>query len=118
VPQNRLVHVTFVVTPPSTTPSGATLYIAGNQPELCNWCNTHTVALTKGADGKWRVTIDFLEGTSVEYKYTLGTWDYVEKDAGCGEIANRAVRIAGDTTGAQSVENTVLNWRNVAPCGS
>jgi len=118
VPQNRLVHVTFVVTAPSTTPSGATLYIAGNQPEICNWCNTHTVALTKGGDGKWRVTIDFLEGTSVEYKFTLGTWDYVEKDAACGEIANRAVRVAGDTSGAQAVDNTVLNWRNVAPCGS
>jgi len=118
VPQNRTVQVTFVVTPPATTPATATLAIAGNQPELCNWCNTHTVTLAKGGDGKWRITIPFLEGTSIEYKFTLGSWDFVEKDGACGETANRTVRVAGDTSAAQSVESSVLNWRNVAPCGS
>ena len=119
VPLNRQIDVTFVVTAPSTTPSNATLSIAGNQPQLCNFCNPpHTITLTKGGDGRWRITLAFQEGTSIEYKYTLGDWDHVEKDGACGEIANRSAQIAGGAGGTQTIENTVLNWRNVAPCGN
>jgi len=119
VPAAAAVDVTLVVTPPSTTPAGASVYIAGNQPEICNWCNQHTTKLTKGDDGKWRITITWPEGTTVEYKYTLGDWDHVEKGASCDEIANRKFTVAasGDT-GTMTVEETVKNWRNVAPCGA
>ena len=120
VPEARNVQVTFEVTVPAGTPSDRTVYIVGNQPQICNWCNPHTVALTKGTDGKWRVTLTFLEGTLVEYKYTLGSWDYVEKDASasCGEIGNRQLRVVAGTNGAQLKEDTVANWRNISPCGS
>ena len=117
-PLNREIAVTFVVTPPSTTPETATLSIAGNHAALCEWCTTHTISLTKGGDGRWRVTIPFTEGTSLEYKFTLGSWDFVEKDAACGEIGNRAAQVAGGAAETQTLEHTVLNWRNVAPCGS
>ena len=119
VPAALDVDVTFVVTPPANTPAGKSLYIAGNQPQLCNFCNEHTTKLTKGDDGKWRITLTFAEGTVVEYKYTLGTWDFVEKGAACDEISNRKITVApeGDT-GAMTVEDTVKNWRNVAPCGA
>lgn len=118
IPQARNVQVTFEVTPPASTPAGRTLYIVGNQPQICNWCNPHTVALVRGADGKWRVTLRFLEGTIVEYKYTLGAWDYVEKDAACGELGNRQVRVVATQAGTQLVEDSIANWRNVPPCGS
>jgi glycosidase/fibronectin type 3 domain-containing protein len=119
VPSALQVDVTLVVTAPATTPANATISIAGNQPEICNWCNEHTVKLTKGDDGKWRITFTFAEGTSVEYKYTLGDWDHVEKGAACDEIANRKFTVApqGDTA-TMTVEETVKNWRNVAPCGA
>ncbi len=118
VPLNREIEVTFVVTPPSTTPADATLSIAGNQPQLCNFCNPpHPVTLAKGDDGKWRVTLSFTEGTSLEYKYTLGDWFYVEKGAACDELSNRAAQVAGGADGTQTIENAVLNWRNVSPCG-
>jgi glycosidase len=119
VPSALAVDVTLVVTPPATTPAGATLYVAGNQPEICNWCNQHTTTLTKGGDGKWRITITWPEGTSVEYKYTLGDWDHVEKGASCDEIANRKFTVApsGDAA-TMTVDETVKNWRNVAPCGA
>ena len=111
--------MTLVVTPPASTPANASVYIAGNQPELCNWCNQHTTKLTKGVDGKWRITITWPEGTSAEYKYTLGDWDHVEKGASCDEIANRkfTVQPSGDDA-TMTVEETVKNWRNVPPCGA
>lgn len=116
-PSARKIQVTFEVTPPTSTPGDATVYIVGNQSQICNWCNPHTVALTKGGDGKWRVTLTFLEGKLVEYKYTLGSWDVVEKDSSCGEIGNRQARVAS-ASGTQLVQDTVANWRNVPPCGS
>lgn len=118
VPSAREVQVSFEVTPPTSTPADATLFIVGNQPQLCNWCNPHTVALRRGADGVWRVTLTFLEGTPIEYKYTLGSWDYVEKDANCGEIGNRQLRVAADADGAQRVVDRVATWRNIPPCGA
>lgn len=119
VPSALAIDVTLVVTPPASTPANASVYIAGNQPELCNWCNQHTTKLTKGDDGKWRITITWPEGTSVEYKYTLGDWDHVEKGASCDEIANRkfTVQASGDDA-TMTVDETVKNWRNVAPCGA
>ena len=111
--------MTFVVTTPATTPANATLSIAGNQPQLCNFCNPpHTVTLTKGGDGKWRITLAFQEGTSIEYKYTLGDWDHVEKDGACGEIANRLLTLSYGATGTQTVNDVIPNFRNVAPCGN
>jgi len=119
VPSALAVDVTLVVTAPASTPGSATLYIAGNQPEICSWCNQHTTKLTKGADGKWRITITWPEGTAVEYKYTLGDWDHVEKGASCDEIGNRKFTVApsGDDA-TMTVEETVKNWRNVPPCGA
>ena len=119
VPSALAVDVTLVVTPPASTPANASVYIAGNQPELCTWCNQHTTKLTKGDDGKWRITITWPEGTSVEYKYTLGDWDHVEKGASCDELGNRKFTVApqGDDA-TMTVEETVKNWRNVPPCGA
>ena len=42
----------------------------------------------------------------------------VEKDAACGEINNRQLTLSYGATGAQTVNDTVPNWRNVAPCGN
>jgi hypothetical protein len=65
----------------------------------------------------WTVTLNMLEGTSIEYKYALGDWNYVEKDGACQEIGNRTLTESG-SGGVQTVNDTVLNWRNVAPCGN
>jgi len=118
VPTSRDVAVTFEVTVPAGTPADQTVYIVGNQQQICNWCNPHTIALTRGADGVWRATITFVEGTLINYKHTLGTWDTVEKDAACSEITDRAARVVAGPAGTQLVRSTVQNWRNVAPCGN
>jgi hypothetical protein len=46
----------------------------------------------------------------------LGDWAYVEKDAACGEIADRALTLAYGPGGAHMVADTVENWRNVGAC--
>ena len=117
----RQVAVTFRVTVPATTPADATVYIAGSLDRLSGglpaW-NPGGVALTKVDATTWQVTLTGTEGTQVEYKYTLGSWEKVEKDGTCGELGNRSVTLAWGADGAPVVSDTVLNWRNVAPCGN
>ncbi|MCI0478874.1 MAG: hypothetical protein L0Y55_21740, partial [Anaerolineales bacterium] len=66
----------------------------------------------------WTITFTGKEGVQIEYKYTLGDWDHVEKDNACGEIANRQLTLSYGANGTQTVNDTVDNWRNVAPCGN
>ena len=64
------------------------------------------------------ITLTGRESTQLEYKYALGSWDYVEKDGACGEVANRLLTLAYGATGTQTVNDVVANWRNVEPCGN
>jgi chitodextrinase len=119
--QLRTVHVVFTVTVPSWTPADKTVWMAGTfaQLGLVDWDDGHIVELAPVGGNQWRVTVDAPESTFLEYKYTLGSWDYVEKgDGGCNELGNRSVVVAYGATGTQNVADTVANWRNVAPCGS
>jgi len=122
VPELRTVSVTFDVTvPASTDGTGRSVYVAGTLNRLDGglpeW-NPGGVVLTRVDATHWTVTLTGKESTQLEYKYTLGDWEHVEKDAGCGEIANRQLTLAYGSSGTQTVSDTVLNWRNVSPCGN
>ncbi|HET9908725.1 MAG TPA: alpha-amylase family glycosyl hydrolase [Anaerolineales bacterium] len=118
----RTVTLVFNVTVPATTDAtGRSVYIAGfldrldgNNPQ---W-DPGGVVLTRVDATHWTITFTGKESTQLEYKYALGSWDYVEKDVACGEINNRMLTLSYGTTGTQTVEDTVPNWRNVAPCGN
>jgi hypothetical protein len=118
----REVAVTFTVTvPTSTDATGRTVYIAGTldrlDPPGPAW-DPGGVALTRVDATHWTITLHGIEATQLEYKYTLGDWDHVEKDGSCGEINNRQLTLSYGSSGSQAVGDTVPNWRNVAPCGN
>jgi glycosidase len=118
----RKVAVTLTVTVPATTDAtGRSVYVAGSlnrlDPALPEW-SPGGVKLSRVDATYWSVTIDGLEATQVEYKYTLGDWDHVEKDAVCGEISNRQLTVTYGAGGTHTVADTVANWRNVPPCGN
>ncbi len=108
----RTVQVTFNVTTPAVTPAGSQVYIAGS---FQGW-NPGATATTQVDASHWTITLSLSEGQAIEYKYTLGSWDYVEKDAACAEIANRKLTVFYGDSGLQNVEDTVANWRNVDIC--
>jgi hypothetical protein len=121
-PQLRTVTVTFNVTVPATTDgTGRSVYITGTLDRLAGnlpaW-DPGGVILTRVDATHWTITLTGDEETMIEYKYTLGSWDYIEKDVSCGEIANRQLTLNYGSNGTQTVNDTVLNWRNVAPCGN
>ncbi|MEO8286285.1 MAG: alpha-amylase family glycosyl hydrolase [Chloroflexota bacterium] len=118
--QAQMVAVTFTVTVPAGTPPGGTVYIAGSftapYPTWDPGAPTMQLAWVDAQHAS--ITLNILDGTAVEYKYTLGNWEHGEKDAACQEIGNRQLTVVYDPGGAQQVNDTVANWRNVAPCGN
>jgi fibronectin type 3 domain-containing protein len=120
--QLRTVTIVFNVTVPATTDAtGRSVYIAGSLNRLNGglpeW-NPSGVVLTRLDETHWTVTLTGLEATQIEYKFTLGDWDHVEKGASCDEIGNRILTLSYGSDGTQTVNDTVLNWRNVVPCGN
>jgi len=120
--QLRTVTLMFNVTvPASTDGTGLSVYIAGFldrlDGNLPQW-DPGGVVLTQVDPTTWTITLIGKETTQIEYKYTLGDWEHVEKDDVCGEISNRQLTLSYGATGTQTVNDVVLNWRNVAPCGN
>jgi hypothetical protein len=116
--QAQMVAVTFTVAVPATTPPGSTVHIAGSFPDpYPQWAPGALPMTWDAGHTHASITLNMLDGTQVEYKYTLGDWEHVEKDASCQEINNRQLSVTYGPGGTQSVNDTVANWRNVAPCG-
>jgi glycosidase len=118
----RTVTLVFTVTVPATTDAtGRDVRIAGTLQRLDGglpeW-DPGGVELTRVDATHWTVTLSGKESTQIAYKYTLGDWEHVEKDASCGEIADRQLTLSYGANGTQNVADTVDNWRNVAPCGN
>jgi len=121
VAELRTVTVVLTVTVPAhTDTSGFVVNIAGSlnrlEGGLPEW-NPGGAALTRLNATTWQITVTGKEFTQIEYKYALGSWDYVEKDGVCGEIANRPLTLSYGANGTQSVSDTVQNWRNSANFG-
>jgi glycosidase len=123
----RTVTITFNVTvPASTDGTGRPVTIAGTLSRLDGGYPDWTpgvVELTRIDATHWRFIATTLESTALEYKYVIASdvgdaWAYVEKDATCSEIGNRLLTVSYGLNGTQTVNDTVLNWRNIAPCGN
>jgi glycosidase len=116
----RTVTLVFNVTVPATTDAtGRSVYIAGFldrlDGDLPQW-DPGGVVLARVDATHWSITFTGKETTQIEYKYTLGDWEHVEKDGACGEINNRQLTLSYGTNGTQTVNDIVLNWRSVTPC--
>lgn len=110
--EERMVDVTFSVTVPDhTTPTDA-IYIAGG---FQGW-SPGTTQMERVDDSTWSVTLEFEDAADLEYKYTRGSWEAVEKDAGCGEIPNRTLAVEYTADGSQAVADTVEKWRDLDGC--
>jgi hypothetical protein len=112
--QPRPVDVTFDVVLPTTTPDGDDIYMAGS---FNGWDPAGTLMVRNGNDHFATITMTFFEGDQLEYKYTRGSWTYVEKGPACEEVGNRQVTVVYGVAGAMTVSDTVDNWRNTGTCG-
>lgn len=111
VAEARMVQVTFNVTVPDFTPETDTVYLPGTLPEMGPW-NPSLLAMTKTGANTWSATLEILDGTRLEYKYTRGSWDTVEWWEEIYELLNRVLTVDYGTDGTTIVNDTVPNWRD------
>lgn len=100
---------TFLVAVPADTPSESRIHIAGDFQGWDPGSLAHQ--LTRQDDGRYAITLDFDIGASIAYKFTRGSWDYVEKGPDGEELDNRTLRI--EQTGTHAL--TVARWADGTP---
>jgi glycosidase len=105
----RLVSVTFRIGVPAYTLG--TVYIVGDIPELGPW-NPGLVPMFQVDATTWEYTMDILDGTTLQFKFTRGNWDTVESWGSIVSLNNRSVNINYGSDGTQLVDMTATDWGN------
>lgn len=112
-----IITITFWVTVPDFTPSADPIYISGTfnrwDPGISQTGvdgSDHNLPMTFMGGNKWQITLPFTAGETIEYKYTRGSWDNVEKGPQGEEITNRVVNVPNVNF---TQMDTVANWRDI-----
>lgn len=98
------VRVTFILTSPDL-PSDTSVYITGSVEQLGSW-NPGKVKMEAKGNHTWTKEIIISRALSIEYKYTLGSWEREGANANGSPLSNHVVNVSKDTT----VKDTVLFW--------
>lgn len=99
-----VIHVTLILTSPDL-PSDTVVYIVGSLEQLGTW-NPGKVKMESKGDHTWSKEITVSRPISIEYKYTLGTWEREGADANGSPLPNFVADVSQDKT----VKDTVLFW--------
>ena len=101
-PAAPTVDVTFqVVVPGGEGP----VFVAGSDPSLGPW-DPGLVELEPVDGGQFEVTVALTDQALVDYKYTRGSWETVEKAPDGSERPNRRALISGQSL----IEDEVWRW--------
>ena len=101
-------QLTIRLTSAAPVPAGASIHVAGSfnawDPGAAGF------VLAPRGDGSYAITLpDSIRGT-IEFKFTLGSWERVETNAAGGDIPNRGFTIP--PRGAATLRTTVAGWRS------
>jgi predicted alpha/beta superfamily hydrolase len=106
------VAVTITLVVPRGTPADSAVYIAGNLLTPAWRANGQT--LTAAGPNRYTITLQLPANSTLEYKFTRGSWETVEKTAAGAEVPNRRVRV----TAGLSITDTVGSWSAGAAGGA
>lgn len=107
------VELTFIVAGPKGVADAEVIHVSGNIDSLGAW-SADGLQLQRQADGRFAGTFTVPAGTRVEFKFTLGSWEGVEKTAAGGDVPNRTLMALASGTH----EFTVARFANQAPKSS
>lgn len=105
----RLVSTTFRIGVPDYTPG--TVFIVGDLDAFGPW-NPGLVPMTQLDATTWEYTLDILDGTQMQYKFTRGNWETVEAWGNIVGLTNRELTIDYGDDGTQLVDLTAVDWGN------
>lgn len=85
-------EITITVTVPPSTPDNSIICVTGNHEFLSNW-QGKGIQMREAGPNLYRLTHDFAAGTNLEFKFTRGCFDTVEKSSQGMEIPNRKLTV-------------------------
>lgn len=100
----NVIHVTFILTSPDLA-DDTSVYITGSLEQLGTW-NPGKVKMDSKGNHTWTKEIVINRPLSIEYKYTLGSWEREGADASLSPLSNFVTNVSEDKT----VKDTVLFW--------
>ena len=103
---NKQELLVKVISIPDNTPPESKIYIAGN---FNNWDPANPDYQLKLVDGLYQINLELTDLTAVEFKFTRGSWDTVEKGIQEEEIANHRY---DNNESESTLEFTIANWRD------
>jgi hypothetical protein len=92
----EVIDITFRVVPEMIGETDQ-VFLTGNHYLLGLWDPT-AIPLEKQADGSWQKTLSFYEGTELEYKITLGSWEHQALTDDGSVPPNSYLLVTNDTT--------------------
>jgi predicted alpha/beta superfamily hydrolase len=107
-------HWDIVVNVPARTPPGASIYLTGDLPQLCQW-QPRCWPMNKINEGTYRLTLHNLPATGgFNFKVTRGDWNREAADPGAQALGD--IHVDLNATPRLSVLN-VSTWTDTPPLG-
>lgn len=100
------IRVTFILTSPDLS-DDTTVYITGSVEQLGMW-NPAKVKMDSKGNHVWSKEITIEHPLSIEYKYTLGSWEREGANASGSPLSNLVADVKQD----RIVRDTILFWTN------
>ena len=100
------VTVTLRLTVPGSTPVDATIHVAGDFQGWDPAAPAYALLPDAEQPGVHEISLDFEPGTQIQFKFTRGSWQTVEKGPAGEEIGNRRLTIDTERT----YDLTVARW--------
>ena len=97
----------------SALPQNQKVFITGNTSELGNW-NPNKMLLNKLNDSTWSKVFEFREGETIEYKFTLGSWEKEALNEKGKKSGNNILKISDDTVLVFNITNWGYSQINIS----
>jgi hypothetical protein len=102
------VRTSFLLYAPGL-PDSSSVFITGSATQLGNW-NPSRVKMEFAGNQVWKKEIVFPQPISVQYKYTLGSWDREGTDSQGAPLQNFSATLFN----GKLTSDTILNWKTGA----
>ncbi len=113
----NIVYITFKVTVPDFTPFDDVIFMTGT---FNQWDPgpgqtgvddmDHDIFMTSVGGNQWQITLPFNVGETIEYLYTRGSWDNVEKGIQGEDIPNHILTVLSEN---DTQEDNVATWADI-----
>ena len=98
------IHISFLLTS-LTLPEDSTVFITGSIAPLGDW-NPGKVKMNYEGNHTWSLSLALDKPESIEYKYTLGTWEHEAAAADGKPMSNFSASLQQETT----LRDTIAAW--------